>query len=151
MKNQYPPLTPTQEDYLATIFRLVQKEDHARSNSISEELGVSKSTVSAALKTLAARGLIIYKPYSPVRLTSEGYETGKRIAHRNFVLSEFFVKVLQLPESEARETACRVEHAVSDDTVLQLGRFIFFLKESGVDLKDWQGEIHHSRESRRII
>ncbi len=138
MKNQYPPLTPTQEDYLAAIFRLAQKTGEARSNAIANTLGVSKSTVPAALKSLAARELIVYEPYSPIRLTPKGYETGKRIAHRNFILNEFFVKVLQLPEQEARNTACRVEHAVSDDTVLDLGRFIFFLKESRVDLTNWK-------------
>lgn len=138
MKNQYPPLTATLEDYLAAIFRLAGKSGMARSNAIAKEIGVSKSTVPTALKSLAGRGLIEYKPYSPIRLTPEGHEVGKRIAHRNFILNEFFAKILQLPEQDAKETACRVEHAVSDDTVLQLGRFIFFLTESGLDLAGWQ-------------
>ena len=138
MENQYPPLTATQEDYLAAIFRLVQANGEARSNAIAGELGVTKSTVTTALRALGSRGLIKYKPYNPIRLTLEGQETGKRIAHRNFILNEFFAKVLHLPESEAKSTACRVEHAVSDDTVLQLGRFIFFLTESGLDMENWQ-------------
>lgn len=138
MKNQYPQLTATQEDYLAAIFRLARISGEARSNGIAGELGVTKSTVTTALKSLAARGLIIYKPYNPIRLTPEGREVGKRIAHRNFILNEFFGKVLQLPDSDAKATACRVEHAVSDDIVLQLGRFIFFLRESGLDMEHWQ-------------
>jgi len=138
MKNQYPRLTPTQEDYLAAIFRLARNTGEARSNAIAGELGVTKSTVTTALKALAARRLILYKPYNPIRLTPEGRELGKRIAHRNFILNEFFEKMLRLPRAEAKATACRVEHAVSDDTVLQLGRFIFFLTESGLDLENWQ-------------
>ncbi len=140
MKNQYLQLTGTQEDYLAAIFRLARTSGEARSNAIAGELEVTKSTVTTALKGLAARGLIIYKPYSPIRLTPEGRELGKRIAHRNFILNEFFGSVLNLPESEASATACRVEHAVSDDTVLQLGRFIFFLKESGLDIENWEAK-----------
>ncbi len=151
MKDQYPSLTPTQEDYLAAIFSLVQQNGQARSNAIANTLGVSKSTVPAALKCLADRGLIVYKPYSPIRLTPEGHETGKRIAHRNFVLHEFFIKVLQLPEQEAKETACRVEHAVSDDTVLELGRFIFFLRKSGVDLENWKGKYERPKTHRTIL
>ena len=138
MKNQYPQLTATQEDYLAAIFRLARISGKARSNAIAEALGVTRSTVTTALKSLAARGLITYKPYNPIRLTPEGREMGKRIAHRNFILNEFFGTVLQLNQDEAKSTACRVEHAVSDDTVLQLGRFIFFLRESGVDVEHWQ-------------
>ncbi len=140
MKDQYPQLTGTQEDYLAAIFRLARTSGEARSNAIAGELEVTKSTVTTALKGLAARGLIIYKPYNPIRLTPEGRELGKRIAHRNFILNEFFGSVLNLPESEASATACRVEHAVSDDTVLQLGRFIFFLKESGLDMENWEAK-----------
>lgn len=137
MKNQYPSLTATLEDYLAAIFRIAGPNGEARSNEIADELNVTRSTVTTALRSLAARGLIIYKPYSPISLTSEGRELGKRIAHRNFILNEFFGKILHLSEPEAKETACRVEHAVSDDAVLQLGRFLLFLKDSGLDMEDW--------------
>ncbi|MDY0362621.1 MAG: metal-dependent transcriptional regulator [Desulforegulaceae bacterium] len=137
MKNQYPSLTATLEDYLAAIFRLAGPNGEARSNAIADELNVTRSTVTTALRSLSARGLIIYKPYCPISLTSQGRELGKRIAHRNFILNEFFGKILHLSEPEAKETACRVEHAVSDDAVLQLGRFLLFLKDSGLDLENW--------------
>lgn len=137
MKNQYPKLTATLEDYLAAIFRLSRKNGKARSNAIADELKVTRSTVTTALKSLVAQNLIVYKPYSPISLTPEGMELGKRIAHRNFILNEFFGKILHLSEPEAKETACRVEHAVSDDAVLQLGRFLLFLKDSGLDMEDW--------------
>lgn len=138
MKQQSPRLTATQEGYLAVIFRLTRSSGEARSNAIAEELGVTRSTVTTALKGLSARGLIMYRPYNPIRLTPDGREVGKRIAHRNFILNEFFEKVLKLPRGDARSTACRVEHVVSDSTVLQLGRFIFFLRESGLDVENWE-------------
>ena len=132
------PLTSTLEDYLATIFRLVQKNGDARSNAIADDLGVTRSSVTTALKSLSARELIEYTPYSPITLTPSGWELGKRITHRNLILRDFFGRVLQLPEEEAEATACRVEHAVTDDVVLQLGRFILYLKESGCDIDSWQ-------------
>jgi DtxR family transcriptional regulator, Mn-dependent transcriptional regulator len=138
MNKKDTPLTSTLEDYLAAIFRLAGKNGEARSNAIASELGVSRSSVTTALKSLAARGLIEYKSYNPISLTPRGQEMGKCIAHRNLILNEFFQEVLQLPGEVAQSTACRVEHAVSDDVVLQLGRFILFLKNSGWDLKNWQ-------------
>lgn len=138
MKTKDTPLTPTQEDYLATIFRLVRKNGEARSNAIADELNVSRSSVTTALRSLAARDLILYKPYSPIQLTPAGQELGKRIAHRNMILHDFFGRILQLPNEQAEATACKVEHAVSDDVVLQLGRFILFLQESGCDIDQWQ-------------
>ena len=137
MKNQYPKLTATLEDYLAAIFRLAGPNGKARSNAIADELKVTRSTVTTALRSLAAQDLIVYKPYSPITLTPEGLELGKRIAHRNIILNEFFGKILHLSESEAKKTACRVEHAVSDDAVLQLGRFLLFLKDSELDIENW--------------
>ena len=132
------PLTSTLEDYLAAIFRLVEKDGEARSNAIADELAVTRSSVTTALKSLAAKGLIEYKPYSPITLTPEGRELGKRIAHRNLILHDFFGRVLQLSPEEAATTACRVEHAVSDDVVLELGRFILYLKECGCDIENWR-------------
>ena len=138
MKKNETPLTSTLEDYLATIFRLVQKSGEARSNAIAEELSVTRSSVTTALKSLASRELIEYTPYNPITLTPSGWELGKRIAHRNMILQDFFGRVLQLDPQVAVETACRVEHAVSDDVVLELGRFILYLKESGCDIETWR-------------
>jgi len=150
MKTKDTPITSTLEDYLATIFRLVQKNGEARSNAIADNLDVSRSSVTTALKSLAARELIEYRPYNPITLTPSGWELGKRIAHRNMILQDFFGRVLQLPAEEAEATACRVEHAVTDDVVLQLGRFILFLKESGCDIENWQEKFifpkNHSSE-----
>ncbi|PIE71486.1 MAG: DtxR family iron (metal) dependent repressor [Deltaproteobacteria bacterium] len=131
-------LTSTQENYLATIFRLVKQHGEARSNAIADELNVSRSSVTTALKSLSARNLIAYKPYNPIQLTPDGHELGKRIAHRNLILSDFFGRVLQLPEEAAKAAAWRVEHAMSDDVVLELGRFILFLSESGCDIENWR-------------
>ena len=140
------PLTSTLEDYLATIFRLVEQHGEARSNAIAEELGVSRPSVTTALKALASRGLIDYTPYSPITLTETGRETGKRIAHRNMILRDFFGRVLQLPPEEAEATACRVEHAVTDDVVLELGRFILYLKEAGCDIENWREHYRFSKD-----
>jgi DNA-binding MarR family transcriptional regulator len=46
-------LSSTLEDYLKAIFSLEKKKRTARVRDIAQHMGVSKSTVSAALKSLA--------------------------------------------------------------------------------------------------
>ena len=56
-------LSSTLENYLEAIFRIEKKKRAARVRDISQHVGVSKSTVSAALKSLASKKLIEYEPY----------------------------------------------------------------------------------------
>ena len=51
-------LSSTLEDYLEAIFRLEKTKRTARVRDIAQTVGVSKSTVSAALKSLAGKNLV---------------------------------------------------------------------------------------------
>ncbi len=133
-------LTTTLEEYLATIFKLEKKSGVARANEIADSHGVSRSTVTTALKSLGEKNLIFYKPYNPIKLTPQGFKIGQKIAHRNLILNDFFERILQLPGEKARATACKVEHVITDDVIIELGRFIFFLTESGYDIENWKGK-----------
>lgn len=131
------PLTTTLEDYLVAIFKLAMTRGVARSSDIAQAQGVSRSTVTSALKNLAARHLIDYTPYSHVRLTPQGMKLAREIAHRNIILTRFFRDVLMLDQELADATACRVEHAVDSRVIKRLGRFILYLERIDIDLQRW--------------
>ena len=131
------PMTTTLEDYLVAIFKLEMANGVARSSDIAEAQGVSRSTVTSALKGLAARGLIEYSPYSHIRLTPLGVPLAREIAHRNMILTRFFREVLMLDQDLADATACRVEHAVDARVIKRLGQFILYLERSDIDLERW--------------
>lgn len=133
-------MTTSLEDYLVTIFRLEMAHGAARSSDIAEAQGVSRSTVTSALKGLAARGLIEYSPYSHIRLTDQGVPLAREIAHRNMILTRFFRSVLMLDQDLADATACRVEHAVDAQVIKRLGKFILYLERSEIDLEHWLEE-----------
>lgn len=131
-------LSATQEDYLAAIFRIEQEDGIIRANRIAEELGVTRPTVTTALKNLSSLQLIVYQPYQPVALTALGRKQAMAISHRNIVLSIFLRDTLKFSEKRAKEIACKMEHAMDDDMVVQLGRLVLYLEQSGCIADNWQ-------------
>lgn len=118
-------LSPSQEDYLEAIYQVVEEKHVARSKDIAERLQVRSSSVTGALRALSERALINYQPYANITLTPEGERLGKEILRRHEALRDFFVRILLLDETEAEETACRMEHAMPRSL---LERFIHFLE-----------------------
>ena len=117
-----PKLSSSLEDYLEAIAELVESEGHAHTKDIAARLHFSMSSVTNALQNLAARGLIEYLPNAPVVLTPEGAERAAVIRNRHLAMRVFFTNVLRLDEDEANDTACRMEHIVSEKV---MARFVF--------------------------
>jgi len=122
-----PALSESLEDYLEPIFHIVSKKRAARATDIRDRLGVSRSSVTGALRSLAERGLVNYAPYDIITLTPKGAEAAGDIAHRHEVLRDFFVNVLAVDESAANEAACGMEHHVGKVVLRRLGYLAQFI------------------------
>lgn len=108
------------EDYLETILRLEDRTGSARVRDIASAMGVHKSTVSSALKALAAKGFVIYSPYEIARLTEVGRMEARRVDNSHLSLQAFLADVLLMEPEAAGETACRIEHTVDADVLRRL-------------------------------
>jgi DtxR family Mn-dependent transcriptional regulator len=126
--NKTKTLTSSLEDYLEAIYQLTRENKAARAREISKRLGVSRSSVTGALHALAERDLINYAPYDIATLTPEGEEVAANISHRHLVLKDFFVKVLGVGAAEAEDSACRIEHVVSETILDRLAQFVDFIQ-----------------------
>ena len=120
-------LTDALEDYLETIYRLVQDNAHARVRDIAKARGVKPGSVSPALKRLSEMGLVAYHQREYVRLTEEGERAARRVYSRHKLLMRFIEEVLMMPAPAAEEQACVMEHSLSDDAMDRLVRFFEFL------------------------
>lgn len=129
-------LTASQEDYLEAIWALIRSEGVARVSDIAGHLSVSMPSVTGALKTLAKRGLVEYKPHRYVTLSDRGTALAERVTARHGILRRFLTDILEVGESLAEANACRIEHAVDQDVAQRLGCFVEFLTEDG-RLEDW--------------
>ncbi|PIE68703.1 MAG: hypothetical protein CSA21_06065 [Deltaproteobacteria bacterium] len=143
-------LSATQEDYLAAIFRIEQQHGVIRANLIASEIGVTRPTVTTALKHLSALNLIVYQPYQPIKLTEQGRKQALAIAHRNIILFLFFRDTLKFSEKRAKEIACRLEHAIDDEVVVQLGKLVLYFEQSGCVPNNWE-ELYVPHEKKQYV
>ena len=125
------------EDYLEAIFNLAAANTVARSKDISEMLDVSKASVTGALRALAERELVNYKPYGYITLTDEGERRAAKVARKHEIIRSFFVDILGVRADKAHEAACKAEHAFGPEIVDRLLGFMDFVTaehEKGLDL-----------------
>ena len=132
-------LSSSLEDYLEAIFNLAKESKIARSKDIAKSLGVSRASVTGALRVLKEKGLANYKPYNYVTLTETGWATAAEIAQKHKILKAFFIDVLGIEPNTAQEAACKAEHALGPEIIVKLLCFIEFVNHSsknGCDLAD---------------
>ncbi len=129
MARQQSKLTGRLEDYLEAVLVLVRESGSARVRDIAARTDVSMSSVSTALKQLAAAGLVNYDPYELTTLTAKGEALAGAIRQRHTALSDFLTGVLDVDEAVAEANACRMEHVVDDEVLDRLGLLAAFLSE----------------------
>ena len=120
-------LSASLEDYLEAIYNIIRKKQAVRAKDISKELGVSRSSVTGALHALSDRDLINYAPYDTISLTEKGKESAEDIVRRHVALRDFFVKVLGIDKKVAGQSACGMEHEISEIVLERLVQFIEFI------------------------
>ena len=103
------------EDYLEMILMLQKEKGYARSIDVAAALGVTKPSVSVAMKKLRENGYISMDADGFITLNESGLEVASRVYGRHKTLSKLFVLLGVTPEV-ASEDACKVEHDLSEET-----------------------------------
>lgn len=103
------------EDYLEMIMILREQKGYARSVDIAARLGVTKPSVSYAMKQLRENGFITMDDENLISLTPEGESIAARIYERHQILTRFLMR-LGVSEETARADACKMEHDLSDES-----------------------------------
>ena len=132
-------LSASLEDYLEAIFNLAGEDNVAHSKDIAKSLGVSKSSVTGALRILKKKGLANYRPYDSVTLTGAGRAAAAEVVQKHNILKSFFVNILSIDVDTAQRAACKAEHTLGPEVIVRLLRFIEFVTRSsknGYDLAD---------------
>ena len=126
-------LTSTLEDYLEAIYRIEASKRVARPRDIAEAQGVAASTVTAALRSLAEKGLINYEPYEVITLTEEGRSRAERLVMGHRIIRDFLENILGLEPARADATACGMEHAVDAEGLERFICFLAFMKRHSAE------------------
>lgn len=133
-------LSASLEDYLEAIFHIVAENQVARAKDVARRLGVTRSSVTVALRALAERDLINYAPYEVVTLTVEGKRISEDVVQRHKILQDFFVKVLSVGSGLADKAACHMEHSLPREILEPLTEFVDFVERCPQCLEEYRHE-----------
>lgn len=128
MKDGNCKLTPSMEDYLEMIYRLSMEAGYTRINELAENLKVQPPSVTRMIQRLSLIGLVYYEKYGVVRLTEQGKKKGSILLKRHNVV-EKFLRAIGVTEGIEEETE-KIEHNVSNDTLLCFVDYLSFLEEN---------------------
>ena len=103
------------EMYLEAILALTKEKGFVRSIDVSEYLGYSKPSVSRAMGILRNGEYIVMEKDGAITLTDSGREIAEKILERHTVLTRLLM-MLGVSEETAAADACKIEHAISDET-----------------------------------
>ncbi len=145
-KQEKTTLSPALENYLSIIFRQEYENGACRASDIAHEAKVAKSSVTSALRALTRLGHITYSPYKLIHLTEKGKSVAKKLVHRKIVLQDFFTTILHIPHEMANDTACEVEHVISDDVLMQLQKFTLYVRHCSPEVLDWVEQYEEKRD-----
>ena len=111
------------EDNLEAVLMLQKEKGYARSIDVAAALGVTKPSVSVAMKKLRENGYILMDGDNLLSLTPMGEAIADRIYLRHTVLTQM-LKGLGVSEEVARQDACKIEHDLSDETFEAIRRHL---------------------------
>jgi DtxR family Mn-dependent transcriptional regulator len=106
------------EDYAKAIYALQRRtagEDGVSTNDLAERLGVTPASVSAMVKKLAERGLVVHERYRGVLLTPEGERVALEVLRHHRLLELYLSEHLDVPWDRVHEEAEALEHVISED------------------------------------
>lgn len=107
------------EDYLEAVLVLQQKHGYIQCVDVAGYLGVTKPSVSRAVKELSKKKCLLKKDDGTLSLT----EQGRQIAQQIYEKHQFFTKQLieaGVPRDIAVQDACRLEHVISETSFNKL-------------------------------
>ena len=116
--------TSNREDYLRALYILGENESEIKSIDIAKYLKVSKPSVTEMMQELSREGLVLYKKYSPIKLTEKGKRIAENLTSKHRLIEIFLKNTLKLDKNNVHEEAHRLEHAFSDESISKLRRFL---------------------------
>ena len=110
------------EDYLKNILILHTRNGCVRAVDLAAELGVTKPSVSAAMKRLREKRLVYINENGHICLTEAGRAIAEEINSKHELIKHFLMNI-GVNEKTAAKEACSIEHAIGEETYARLGEF----------------------------
>ncbi|MCM3784131.1 transcriptional regulator MntR [Neobacillus mesonae] len=129
--------TPSMEDYLERIYKLIDEKGYARVSDIAEGLEVHPSSVTKMIQKLDKDEYLIYEKYRGLVLTPKGKKIGKRLMDRHELLEEFLT-MIGVKEENIYTDVEGIEHHLSWDSITCVETLVEYFRRDPSRLEDLQ-------------
>ncbi|MEB3101465.1 transcriptional regulator MntR [Ferviditalea candida] len=127
--------TPSMEDYLERIYKLIDEKGYARVSDIAEGLEVHPSSVTKMIQKLDKDNYLIYEKYRGLILTSKGKKMGKRLVDRHQLLEDFLY-LIGVQQDNIYQDVEGIEHHLSWDSITCIESLVEFFRRDPERIKD---------------
>ena len=111
------------ENYLEAILSIKKAKGSVRSIDVANDLGVSKPSVSVAMKNFREEGYITVDENGFLDLTEKGMKIAQSVYERHLVIAKVLM-ALGVSEETAYEDSCKIEHCISVESFDKLKEFL---------------------------
>jgi Mn-dependent DtxR family transcriptional regulator len=119
--------TPSMEDYLERIYKLIDEKGYARVSDIAEGLEVHPSSVTKMIQKLDKDEYLIYEKYRGLVLTNKGKKVGKRLVDRHQLLEEF-LELIGVQHENIYKDVEGIEHHLSWDSITRIETLVEYFR-----------------------
>ncbi|MEO3944365.1 transcriptional regulator MntR [Gorillibacterium sp. CAU 1737] len=137
--------TPSMEDYLERIYKLIDEKGYARVSDIAEGLEVHPSSVTKMIQKLDKDDYLVYEKYRGLILTSKGKKMGKRLMDRHKLL-ESFLTVIGVKEENIYPDVEGIEHHLSWESITCIENLVDYFTSNPERLEELMGQLHGNAE-----
>ncbi|MDA8354332.1 MAG: transcriptional regulator MntR [Firmicutes bacterium] len=128
--------TPSMEDYLENIYKLIEQKGYARVSDIAEALEVHPSSVTKMVQKLDQSKYLVYEKYRGLVLTPKGRKIGKRLLDRHTLLEEF-LRIIGVDEERIYDDVEGIEHHLSWDSITNIEYLVEYFQKNPDRLEEF--------------
>lgn len=112
----------TAEEYLKSILKLQIIKGYAKSVDVAKELGITRPSVSNAMKALREDDMIMFDEKGHIVFTDTGKTIAEKAYQKHIILTKALLEI-GVEKSDAANEARMIERVISEDTYKCLETF----------------------------
>jgi len=133
----------TEENYLKAMLSLANETGDVNVNELSKRLELKMPTVTSMVKKLAAKNLVHYESYKPLKLTDKGKRDAALIVRKHRLTEMFLVERMGFGWEQVHDIAEQMEHIKSPEFFAKMDELLGFpkLDPHGSPIPDKNGKM----------
>jgi DtxR family transcriptional regulator, Mn-dependent transcriptional regulator len=132
-----------EENYLKALFSLLNDRGEVNVNDLSRRLNIKMPTVTSMMKKLAAKKLVQYESYKPLRLTEKGKKEAALIIRKHRLTEMYLVEKMGFGWEQVHNIAEQIEHIHSPEFFAKMDELLGYpkLDPHGSPIPDKNGKM----------